>query len=204
MPAIVAARLGRPPAPRRAAPRPDPVPRHHRLPGDRAGRRRVRGLRAAARHQRRGESEAHRRRGRLQLLVLALGDVQQRRHQDPLLRRVGRRRRAEVPRHRQEGVGRRRDLHARRTTRWRSRATTSCRRPQTVNENCVAHNGSLIPIPGRDVMVQRWYQGGVSVFDWTDAAKPGRDRLLRPRPGRLHQDGATAGPGRCTGTTASW
>jgi hypothetical protein len=43
---------------------------------------------------------------------------------------------------------------------------------QTENENCVAHNGSLIPIPGRDVMVQSWYQGGVSVFDWTDARKP--------------------------------
>ncbi len=40
--------------------------------------------------------------------------------------------------------------------------------PQTVNENCVAHNGSLIPIPGRDVMVQSWYQGGISIFDWTD------------------------------------
>lgn len=39
---------------------------------------------------------------------------------------------------------------------------------QTPLENCVAHNGSLIPIPGRDVMVQSWYQGGVSVFDWTD------------------------------------
>ena len=44
--------------------------------------------------------------------------------------------------------------------------------PQTANENCVAHNGSLIPIPGRDVMVQSWYQGGVSVFDWTDPAHP--------------------------------
>jgi hypothetical protein len=44
--------------------------------------------------------------------------------------------------------------------------------PQTSNENCVAHNGSLIPIPGRDVMVQAWYQGGISVFDWTDASHP--------------------------------
>jgi hypothetical protein len=44
--------------------------------------------------------------------------------------------------------------------------------PQTAAENCVAHNGSLIPIPGRDVMVQSWYQGGISVFDWTDARKP--------------------------------
>ena len=43
---------------------------------------------------------------------------------------------------------------------------------QTPEENCVAHNGSLIPIPGRDVMVQSWYQGGISVFDWTDAARP--------------------------------
>ncbi len=43
---------------------------------------------------------------------------------------------------------------------------------QTANENCVAHNGSLIPVPGRDIMVQSWYQGGVSVFDWTDAAHP--------------------------------
>jgi hypothetical protein len=44
--------------------------------------------------------------------------------------------------------------------------------PQTAIENCVAHNGSLIPIPGREVMVQGWYQGGISVFDWTDPAKP--------------------------------
>ena len=44
--------------------------------------------------------------------------------------------------------------------------------PQTRKENCVAHNGSLIPIPGRDVMVQGWYQGGISVFDFTDPAHP--------------------------------
>jgi hypothetical protein len=44
--------------------------------------------------------------------------------------------------------------------------------PQTQAENCVAHNGSMIPIPGRDVMVQAWYQGGISVFDWTDPAHP--------------------------------
>jgi hypothetical protein len=44
--------------------------------------------------------------------------------------------------------------------------------PQTSFENCVAHNGSLIPVPGRDVMVQAWYQGGISVFDWTDAGRP--------------------------------
>ena len=44
--------------------------------------------------------------------------------------------------------------------------------PQTEQENCVAHNGSLVPVPGRDIMVQAWYQGGVSVFDFTDAAHP--------------------------------
>jgi hypothetical protein len=43
---------------------------------------------------------------------------------------------------------------------------------QTDQENCVAHNGSLIPVPGRDIMVQAWYQGGVSIFDFTDSAKP--------------------------------
>jgi hypothetical protein len=44
--------------------------------------------------------------------------------------------------------------------------------PQTPLENCVAHNGSLIPIPGRDIMVQGWYQGGISIFDWTDPGHP--------------------------------
>ena len=43
---------------------------------------------------------------------------------------------------------------------------------QTSLENCVAHNGSLVPIPGREIMVQSWYQGGVSVFDWTDIDHP--------------------------------
>ncbi len=41
---------------------------------------------------------------------------------------------------------------------------------QTEQENCVAHNGSLIPVPGRDIMAQSWYQGGISVFDFTDSA----------------------------------
>lgn len=39
-------------------------------------------------------------------------------------------------------------------------------------ENCVAHNGSLVPVPGRDILVQAWYQGGVSVVDFTDPKKP--------------------------------
>ena len=44
--------------------------------------------------------------------------------------------------------------------------------PQTDQENCVAHNGSLIPVPGRDILAQGWYQGGVSVFDFTDPSNP--------------------------------
>lgn len=43
---------------------------------------------------------------------------------------------------------------------------------QAASENCVAHNGNLIPVPGRDLMVQAWYQGGVSVMDFTDPARP--------------------------------
>jgi hypothetical protein len=43
---------------------------------------------------------------------------------------------------------------------------------QSAQENCVSHNGSLIPVPGRDIMVQGWYQGGVDVIDFTDPDKP--------------------------------
>ncbi|MEV1172633.1 hypothetical protein [Nonomuraea sp. NPDC049784] len=45
-------------------------------------------------------------------------------------------------------------------------------RYQADTENCVAHNGSLIPVKGRDIMVQAWYQGGISVVDFTDSAHP--------------------------------
>jgi uncharacterized protein (DUF305 family) len=44
--------------------------------------------------------------------------------------------------------------------------------PQVDEENCVAHNGSIVPVPGRDIMVQSWYQGGISVWDFTDSANP--------------------------------
>ncbi|MFE4664345.1 LVIVD repeat-containing protein [Streptomyces sp. NPDC056716] len=45
-------------------------------------------------------------------------------------------------------------------------------RHQADTENCVAHNGSLIPVKGKDLMVQAWYQGGVSVWDFTDSSRP--------------------------------
>ena len=44
--------------------------------------------------------------------------------------------------------------------------------PQVEQENCVAHNGSILPVPGRDIFVQAWYQGGISVIDFTDSANP--------------------------------
>ncbi len=44
--------------------------------------------------------------------------------------------------------------------------------PQGDTENCVAHNGSIIPVPGRDLFVQSWYQGGISVMDFTDSSNP--------------------------------
>ena len=43
---------------------------------------------------------------------------------------------------------------------------------QAASENCVAHNGTIVPVPGRDLMVQAWYQGGVSIMDFTDPARP--------------------------------
>ena len=44
--------------------------------------------------------------------------------------------------------------------------------PQLETENCVAHNGSIIPVPGRDIFVQAWYQGGISIVDFTDSENP--------------------------------
>lgn len=44
--------------------------------------------------------------------------------------------------------------------------------PQTEQENCVAHNGSIVPVPGRDLFIQAWYQGGMSLIDFTDSANP--------------------------------
>jgi hypothetical protein len=44
--------------------------------------------------------------------------------------------------------------------------------PQREFENCVAHNGSIVPVPGRDIFVQAWYQGGISVIDFTDSTNP--------------------------------
>jgi hypothetical protein len=117
------------------------------------------------------EAPAPRRGGGPELLVLALGHLLERRVDGPLHRRVGGRRR---PRCRET------DRYE-----WGANAIFTIEggrmvhqsyykmpAPQTELENCVAHNGSLIPIPGREIKVQAWYQGGVSIFDWTDPANP--------------------------------
>ncbi len=62
---------------------------------------------------------------------------------------------------------------------------------QTEFENCVAHNGSLVPIPGRDIFVQAWYQGGISVMDFTDSGHPVEIAYFDRGP----LDGAKAGLG---------
>jgi hypothetical protein len=67
---------------------------------------------------------------------------------------------------------------------------------QTPQENCVAHNGSLIPIPGREIMVQAWYQGGISIFDWTDVSKP--------KEIAFHDRGPTDASGTGPGSGGSW
>ncbi|WP_448657717.1 DUF305 domain-containing protein [Sphingomonas sp. CJ99] len=52
------------------------------------------------------------------------------------------------------------------------RGTFKIPAPQGEKENCVAHNGSIVPVPGRDLFVQAWYQGGISVIDFTDSSAP--------------------------------
>jgi len=55
---------------------------------------------------------------------------------------------------------------------FRQRAYFKLPSTQTAQENCVSHNGALVPVPGRDIMVQGWYQGGVDVIDFTDPDRP--------------------------------
>ena len=168
-------------APRRAAPvghallaaaQHEHLPRRQRVPGDRPARRRVPGQRRAAGHLRPGESGAAGRSLRPELLLLALRTVQQRRHQGDVHRRVGRRNQRTLPGDRRAGVGSRRPVRHRRTGKMEFASYYKMPAVQTVNENCVAHNSSVIPVPNRDIYVQAWYQGGVSVVDFTDTANP--------------------------------
>ena len=63
---------------------------------------------------------------------------------------------------------------------------------QSEEENCVAHNGSIIPVPGRDVFVQAWYQGGMSILDFTDPANAYEIARMLDRRATRHAEGASA------------
>jgi len=149
------------------------VPRHHGVLGHRFGRGRVLWKRNCARHQGPGASEASRCRQRSELLVLALGFVLKRRSEGGVYRRVGRWIGGPLPSERSQQLGadaifRLKDNKLSFANYYKLPAA------QGDTENCVAHNGSLIPVPGRDIEVQAWYQGGISVMDFTDAAHPSR------------------------------
>jgi len=73
---------------------------------------------------------------------------------------------------------------------------------QTETENCVAHNGSLVPVPGRDIKVQAWYQGGISVFDFTTRRTPSRSRSSTAARSAIRSC-TPADTGRHTGTTVT-
>ncbi len=76
---------------------------------------------------------------------------------------------------------------------------------QTAQENCVSHNGSLIPVPGRDIMVQGWYQGGVNVIDFTDPDHPFEIAFFDRGPVDAPPQDTTAVQGRGRGTIGgSW
>ncbi len=152
---------------------PGPVPRHHRLSGDRAGRRRLRRLRAAARHPRSGAPGPDRR-GRPTRTsptgTRRRSTTTAPRCSSPTSGAVAARRSAAPP----TGTSGAPTPSSRIDRRQAAvpELLQDAGAADRAFENCVAHNGSLIPIPGRDIMVQSWYQGGVSVFDWTDPEHP--------------------------------
>ena len=130
---------------------------------------------------------------RQELRLLALGDVQQRRHQgrsSPTSGAAARRPRCRATDPPTWGADAIFDIVDKKLV---FAGYYKMPAPQTEQENCVAHNGSLIPVPGRDIMVQAWYQGGVSVFDFTDSAQAGRDRVLRSRPDRREAAASSGG-----------
>jgi hypothetical protein len=134
-------------------------------------RRRLLRQRHPVRHLRPDQPGAHRRGDRPGICLLAFGHLQQRRHQGAFTD--------------EWGGGSRARCRAYDPLTWGAnaiydivdgklefRSYFKMPAPQTEQENCVAHNGSLVPVPGRDIMVQAWYQGGISVFDFTDSVNP--------------------------------
>ncbi len=163
---------GRRPRSRHAADEHDqPVPRHHGVPGRWPGRGRVLGQRHPARHQGSEEPEAARPRERQEFRVLAFGHVQQRRHQDRVHRRVGRRHASPLPRDRPPQLGRRCHLrHRRREDEVRELlqdAGGADRSGELRGAQRIDHPGARPRHHGAGL-----YQGGLSVYDFTDSTKP--------------------------------
>ena len=75
--------------------------------------------------------------------------------------------------------------------------------PQTDTENCVAHNGSIIPVPGRDIMAQAWYQGGLSLMDFTDPENPFEIAFFDRGSALRSSRSSRAATGRRTGSTVA-
>ena len=150
------------------------LPRHHGLREVRPRRRLLRGQRPADRHLRPGEPEAHRRRRRPAVRLLARRDVLQRRQEGLLHRRVGRRHGRALPRDRPAELGRERDLRDRQPQARVPQLLQAAGGADRPTENCVSHIPSLVPIPGRDIFVQAWYQGGASLVDFTDPTQARR------------------------------
>ena len=121
---------------------------------------------------------------RQELRLLALGDVQQRRHQGDLHRRVGRRHAAALPRDRSARPGAPTPSSTSSTRSCSSAATSRCRRRRPTRRTASRTTARSFRCRGATSWSRRWYQGGVSVFDFTDSAQAGRDRLLRSRPDR--------------------
>ena len=151
------------------------VPRHHRLPGARHRRRRLRGQRASDRHQRPGEPASGSTRCPIRTGPTGTGRRSRttgRRWSSPtsgaaVLCRAAARRTSPTAR---AGARTRSTRSSNGQLEFRSYYKMPAE--QTTTENCVSHLPSLIPVPGRDIIAQAWYQGGVSVIDFTDAANP--------------------------------
>ena len=119
-----------------------------------------------------GEPEAHRRGRRSALRVLARGDVLATTARRSCSRTSGAAARRALPRDRPAQLGRQLDLRHRPRQARLPQLLQDARRSRPMQENCVSHLPSLVPVPGRNIMVQAWYQGGASLVDFSDSTKP--------------------------------
>ena len=170
IPGIIATMIG--PSAGESERRSDAVPRHHRVSGDRPRGRRVRGLRLAARHSRSRAPDAHRRRRPIRTSRTGTrrrSTTTARRCSSAMSGAAAASRSAARPTS-TSGAPTRSSRSS--TARCSSRATTRCRRRRRSSRTAWRTTARWCRFPGRDVMIQSWYQGGISLFDWTDIAHP--------------------------------